>query len=129
MHIQPSNFRGRATRMLLLPLVWGVAGFIVYVLICLLASYEKMSPRALLRTDSMWMLAFMLPAIFFGHTSGLIAVNILALAISPLRKTFNAECKSTGRHGFWRATRSLLIIDLAYGLLTLGGSCLFLSFK
>jgi hypothetical protein len=100
-----------------------VAGVLLIV-----AAIRGVTVRQLLRTDTLWPLAIILPALGFGKVLGLISVNLIAYC-TPLWRLFEQECHQTGRSGFASATRALTRVAVVLLLLTVLGAAVFLSFN
>jgi hypothetical protein len=83
--------------------------------------------RQLLRTDTLWPLAIVLPALAFGKVLGLISTNLIAY-LTPLRRVFEQECRDTGRRDFATATFGLVRVALVLFVLTVVGAAVFLLF-
>jgi len=113
---------------LLLPFAWLVAFAIVALTLEIVAIIRGASILQLLRTDTLWPLAVILPSFLFGHTVGLITMNVLAF-ITPLRHVFNRECTETGRHSFASATTGLSRWGLVLLSLTVAGCVVFILFS
>jgi hypothetical protein len=114
--MQPSSSAGRKARLALLPVSWLVAFATVAGVLMHVAAICGVTLRELLRTDTLWPLAIVLPAFLFGKVLGLIAMNLIGY-FTPLRRVFERECRDTGRQDFAAATSGLLWVGLAlFGL-------------
>src|SRR4051812_1040494 len=126
--MQPSSQTGRRLRLMLLPFAWLFAFAVVVLTLKIVALIRGGSILQLLRTDTLWPLAIMLPSFLFGHIVGLIAMNALVF-ITPLRRAFDRECADTGRHGFASATKGLSWWGFMLLSLTVAGCGVFILFS
>lgn len=124
--MQPSSLSGRKARLTLLPFSWLVAFASVAGVLKIAAAIRGINIRQLLTTDTLWPLAIVLPAFFFGKVLGLITMNLIGY-FTPLRHTFERERRETGRHGFATAMTDLVRIVLVLFVLTVAGLVAFLS--
>lgn len=108
------------------PLSWGIAILVVCIVMRILAVISSIPVGELLRTDSLWPLVVLLPALFFGKVLGLMILNLVAFAIPAARKVFNTEASQTGRQSFRKAMKDLSIFAFITGLVTLLGATFFL---
>lgn len=127
--MQPSNASGRKLRFALMPLSWLVMFVVVYGVLLIAAKASSSDIRALVRDDTLWPLAMIFPALVFGKILGMMATNVLAYSIAPLRRIFESEVSATGRHGFVKAMRGLSLAAILMALLTVLGTILFLANK
>jgi hypothetical protein len=125
--MQPSSSTGRKARLALLPFSWLVALAVVAGVLQIVARIRGGSITQLLRTDTLWPLAIILPALLFGKVVGLISMNLIAY-FSPLRRVFERECEGTSRHSFAAATAGLARFALGLFLLTVAGAVVFVLF-
>ena len=126
--MQPSSSFGRKVRLALLPVSWLVAFGTVVAVLKIAAIIRGSTVMQLLRTDTFWPLAIILPAFIFGKALGLIAMNLIG-HFTPLREVFERECAETGRHSFTTATAGLARVALVLFVLTVVGAVVFLSFS
>ncbi|MBF0235809.1 MAG: hypothetical protein HQK65_22660 [Desulfamplus sp.] len=127
--MQPSNKKGRKTRLALMPISWTIAFATVYCFMVILSKINGSSIKTLLQTETLWPLAVFLPGLMFGKVLGLISINLLAYATPPLRRIFEAEVSETGRYGFSKAMGGLIKTLVLFGIITLIGALVFLKFK
>jgi len=126
--MQPSSSSGRKVRLALLPFSWLIAFATVAGVLKIVASIRASTVTELLKTETLWPLAIVLPALMFGKALGLIGMNLLAY-FTPLRAVFERECKDTGRHDFATATTGLFRVALVLSMLTVAGVTIFLLFS
>jgi heme/copper-type cytochrome/quinol oxidase subunit 1 len=82
----------------------------------------------LLRTDTLWPLAIILPSFLFGKVLGLMAMNLIGY-FTPLRRVFERECLDTGRNLFATVTAGLVRVALVLFVLAAVGTVVFLSYS
>lgn len=126
--VQPSSSSGRNLRFALLPLSWLVALLVVWLILALTAALQGTTIRPMLHHANHWIIALFFPAILFGNTLGLIAINLLSYVTPPLRRVFDRECKDTGRHGFVRSILDLTRFALVYLAATIVGGVIYFIF-
>jgi len=126
--MQPSSPNGRRLRFALLPFVWLIAFAVVALTLEVIAVIRGSSIRQLLRVDTLWPLAILLPSFLLGHTVGLLTMNALAF-ITPLRRVFDRECADTGRHDLASAIGRLSRWGLVLLALTAAGCAVFILFS
>ena len=119
--MQPSSPSGRKARLALLPFSWLVAFAIVAGVLKIAASIRGSTIMQLLRADSLWPLAIILPAFLFGKVLGLIAMNLIGY-FTPLRHVFERECLDSERHSFATATAGLVRVVLVLFVLAVVGA-------
>ena len=125
--VQHSFPSGKKARLALLPFTWLIAFATVVGVLKVVASIRGVTIPLLLRTNTLWPLALILPAFIFGMVVGLIGMNLVAYA-TPLRRLFERECEETGRHDFADAMAALSRVALVLFVVVIIGSALFLKY-
>jgi hypothetical protein len=98
--MQPFSPAGSKLRLAFVPIVFAIAFLVMIGSVAVIAKLSSTDIQTLLRTESLWPLALIFPALAFGFILGLITVNLVAFSIPPLRRVFEGEVKATGRHSF-----------------------------
>jgi hypothetical protein len=112
-----------------MPVSWVIAALTVYALLRILAATSGGSISGLLRTESLWPLVVILPAVMFGKVLGLMASNLIALCIPAFRRAFEDEEAQTGRRGFAKPMEGLARAAVVLAIVTVLGSLLFLRYR